>query len=255
MLAARAAPQEAADGADAADGAAEAAAEEPRPSRAEEPSRGRRGGRCRGRAAEATSRAAEAAAGNRASAGPGRGSRPGRREPAGRAAARLSTGQSVLHRIREHPLVELIVIVALAIGLALRHPGGAGQALPDPERVDGADARRRPARAREPRQLQGRATPTGATSSSSTRRRAPTNNTLRSPARRRPALPAARRRARTSVNFIKRIVAMPGRHALGAQRARGRQRQAPGRAGHQALRTRNLQFPGSHQDSAWITFL
>ena len=47
-------------------------------------------------------------------------------------------------------LLELVVIVAVALGLALAHPGLPRQALPDPERVDGADAEDRPARARQP---------------------------------------------------------------------------------------------------------
>ena len=97
------------------------------------PSRGSGGSRRRPRRAEearrrgAASRGARSRGGRSGSRGPrGRRSRPPAEptprqtsSPRGRAAARLSSTGSVLRRIRENSLVELVLIVALAIGLAL----------------------------------------------------------------------------------------------------------------------------------------
>ena len=92
-----------------------------------------------------------------------------------------------------------------------RHPGLPRQAVPDPERVDGPDARGRPARARQPHR------PSLQRSDGRRHRRLPPAGRARRPTPcgdrqpRTTAPPAtSRRRARRSVNFIKRVVAGPG---------------------------------------------
>ena len=148
----------------------------------------------------------------------------------------MSTFRSVLQRIRENPLVELIVIVALAIGLAL----GIQAVLVKPYRI--------PSESMEPtldvgqRVLVSRVNyrisdpdrgdvvvfhpPTGAE-----------DNTCGAQHAENQLCPRPNG-GKDEVNFIKRIVAMPGRHAVGAQRARGGQREARRRS-----RTSDLAHP------------
>ena len=92
-----------------------------------------------------------------------------------------------------------------------RDPGLRRQAVPDPLGIDGADARRRPAGARQPLHLPLRPIPRSATSSSSTRRPAPRQRDRRAASRIRPIRPARMpTEGESDQNFIKRIVAGPG---------------------------------------------
>ena len=120
-----------------------------------------------------------------------------------------------------------------------RHPGVPRQALPHPERVDGADARDRPARARQPagrafRDARGRRRrglpPAG-------RRRAAGRAGLRQPSRPRARCAAARRRAvRGQLHQARR--GGPGGPDPARRGPRDPQRQAPGRAVLARLRRR-----------------
>ncbi len=215
---------------------------EPQPTEAAEPSEasptdgGRsRGAGGRGAGRERGGRGGAEAAEPAAEAASRRGARGRGRSPPTRASSSpLEQRQpaSVIRRIRENSLVELIVIVALAIGLALGIQAVLVKPYRIPERVDGAHARRRPARAGQPRQLPhqrprprrcGRVPPA----------RGRRGQHLRRGAHREPALlQAKRRQGQRELHQADRR--HPGRHDLGARRARGRQRQAPGRAGTSA---------------------
>ena len=117
-----------------------------------------------------------------------------------------------------------------------RHPGVHRQAVPDPLGVDGADARRRPAGARQPLHLPLHAIPRSATSSSSTRRTgAERGNECGdpAPARASPAREPTPEESDSQLHQADRR--RPGRHARDQGRPPGRQR-GRGRGGlHQAL--------------------
>ena len=105
-------------------------------------------------------------------------------------------------------LLELVLIVAGRSGW--RSPSRRSSSSPTgSQRVDGADARRRPARAREPGELPF-PDPERATSSSSILPRAEPSNTVRWPAPAHGQACRAPAEQRDDVNFIKRVVAVPG---------------------------------------------
>ena len=162
---------------------------------------------------------------------PGEARRSGRRRRAPRRRRQAS-------EIDRQLAVELVAIIAIAVLLALGIQSVPRQAVQDPERLDGADAHDRPARARQP-----------------------PRDDLQRPhvgeivvfhppeGRRGTALRPAHYEVspggapcdqtnpeESSENFIKRVVAGPGRHDLRPGRPRDRQRQTRARLLHQALR-------------------
>ena len=160
-------------------------------------------------------------------------------------------------RARTARVLELAVIVAVALGPRARHPGVHRQAVPDPERVDGADARRRPAGAGQPHRQPLRRPAASATSSSSTRRQGADTDTCGDARPSRPAgaaCDAADQRARRrQLHQARRR--RPGRHArrsatatwsatASARRSRSSSRAA---AGHRtATSRRRSRFPPEH---------
>ena len=138
-------------------------------------------------------------------------------------------------------LIELVVIVALALGLALAIQAWLVKPYQIPSRVDGADARRRPAGPRQPLPLPLQRPAIGDIvvfhPPAGRRQRAPNAASRQPQPRARPA--RSRPTEESSQNFIKRIVAGPGRHARGQRRPPGRQRgREDRRALHQPLRQR-----------------
>ena len=116
---------------------------------------------------------------------------------------------------KRNPLVEIVTIVVAALLIAFVVQLRAREDLPHPERLDGADARHRPARAREPHRHALRRPVASATSSSSTRRRAPTTPARRSAASPTEGLGSSRACStptpqRSDQTFIKRVVGVGG---------------------------------------------
>ena len=140
-------------------------------------------------------------------------------------------------RAEGNSLVELVLIVAVALGLAL----GIQAFLVKPYRIPSESMvptlDDRPARARQPHRQQLRRSGRSATSPSSTRPAGAENaKECGVAAQARPAVPARRRTTKADVNFIKRIVAGPGDTLAIEDGHVDPQRQAPGRAVHRALR-------------------
>ena len=148
------------------------------------------------------------------------------------------------------------MIVALAIGLALGIQAFVVKPYQIPSRVDGADARRRPAGARQPGLATGSAAiPRSATSSSSIRRSGPSAETsaASSDPSAGPGRPAPSRPPRwPTTNFIKRVVAGPGDRLRIEDGHPDRQRGRAAAGGlHQALPgARRLRLPGGDHDPA-----
>ena len=120
-------------------------------------------------------------------------------------------GVSLRRLARGNQVVEFVLIVALALGPRVRDPGLRRQALPDPERLDGADARDRPARARRPHRQRllravgrrhRRLPPAGG--------RRPDELCGDAAREDRPGLRPADPQGQSSENYIKRVVAGPG---------------------------------------------
>ena len=136
-------------------------------------------------------------------------------------------GEAQARTSAKNSLIELVMIVAVALGLALAIQAFLVKPFRIPSRVDGADARRRPARARGPRRASTSAIPTAATSWSSSRRRAPTSTQCGMPpaADGQPCAEADPGALGHQLHQARR--GLPGDRISGQRRPRLHQRQAP----------------------------
>ena len=184
-----------------------------------------------------------------------------RAEAAGRRRAAAGRATSRRERRRQKSagssLLELVVIVAVALGLAL----GIQAFLVKPYRIPSEsmvpDARGRPARARQPHRQplqrpRGRRHRRLPPARPAPRRR---RATVRRRRRRAQAVRRSRRRDKADVNFIKRVVAGPGDTICDRRRPRHPQRQARRRSrSSRTLRGRHrLRLPDADHDSRRTT--